>query len=257
MGLTFKERLHNALGAQQIEILKVYHAYVHSVSYEREEFDKIWFKGENSTWVHNFGSMTGFEMIYYNHTMGEGRMGVMDTYEKALTDYFPSFRGGDLRATGASGVHGLSDCCIEMAKDGKSGRLWAITAGVMMDTIGHTKERGKEGPYEKFGAASWEYYGADFVYVDGEWKYIHETVVPVFANSYDGENMGHDLYVRSDDDPSHTQWRGIPCKVGIEGPFNERYDVHQVVQHLLQECPEPYETLDDEHSYVPGKNELK
>lgn len=44
MGLSFKERLHNALGAQQIEVLKVYHAYVHSVSYEREEFDKIWFK---------------------------------------------------------------------------------------------------------------------------------------------------------------------------------------------------------------------
>ncbi len=257
MGLSFKERLHQALGVQEIERLKIYHAYVHSVSYEREEFDKIWFKGENSTWTHWFGMMQGFEMIYYNHTMGEGHMGVLDTYEKADTDEFPSFRGGDVRSVGSSGLHGLTECYIEMAKDGKSGRLWAMTAGVMMDTLGHPKVRGEKGPYAKFGEASWEYYGADFVYVDGEWKYIHESVVPVFHNRYDGENMGQRQYKVTDDNPEHTLWRGIPCRVGVKGPLAQMYDVYQPVQHLLQECPEPYDHLDDEHSYSPGHNELK
>jgi hypothetical protein len=38
--------------------------------------------------------------------------------------------------------------------------------------------------------------------------------------------------------------------------FSDRYDVHQVVQHLRWECPEPYETLNDDNSYSPGRNEV-
>lgn len=273
MSLSFQERLHNAMGAQEIERKKVYHAYVHAIAYEREEFDKIWFKGQNATWGHNFGRMVGFRQIYHNHTIDEESQAAVETFE--LGEVFPSYMGGDPRSIGASGVHALSELCIEMANDGKSGRCWAITAGVMMSALGNPpRPKPGEGPgpggpggpgapkpqhtqedYQHFGAASWEYYGADFIYHEGEWKYIHEHVVPVFAQPFDEMNFGRDLYEAHEKDPNYTTWRGCPCQVTDPGPLSMRYDVNQPVQHLIWECPEPYDTLDDEHSYSIGHNE--
>ena len=266
MSLSFQERLHNAIGAQEIERKKVYHAYVHAVAYEREEFDKIWFKGQNATWGHNFGRMVGFRQIYHNHTIDEESRAAEETFR--LGEAFPSYMGGDPRSIGASGVHALSELCIEMANDGKSGRCWAITAGVMMSALGNPpRPKPGEGPgpgpksapkaeaYRHFGAASWEYYGADFIYHEGEWKYIHEHVVPVFAQPFDMENFGRDLYEQHEKDPNYSTWRGCPCQVTDPGPLSMRYDVNQPVQHLIWECPEPYDTLDDEHSYSIGHNE--
>lgn len=256
MALTFKERLHNAIGVQEIERKKIYHAYVHAIAYEREEFDKIWFKGENSTWGHNFGRMVGFRQIYYNHTIDEEARAAEETFE--LGKAFPSYMGGDPRSIGASGVHALSELCIEMANDGNSGRCWAITAGVMMSALGHPRERGKNEDYVHFGAASWEYYGADFIYHEGEWKYIHEHVVPVFAQPFDGMNFGRDLYEAHEKDPDYSTWRGCPCAVQDPGPLSARYDVNQRVQkELIWNCPVPYQTLDDDNSYSIGHNEWK
>ena len=104
--------------------------------------------------------------------------------------------------------------------------------------------------------ALWEYYGCDFVYRNGEWRYLHEHMCPVVNANYDTSNYGHghELFASSDDNPDYTMWRGIPWEVGDPGPLSDRYNAHQVVQHLIWECPEPYVTLDDEHSYAPGYN---
>ncbi|MCI8539876.1 MAG: hypothetical protein HFF18_14690 [Oscillospiraceae bacterium] len=264
--MTFKERLHNAIGTQEIERKKVYHAYVHCIAYEREEFDKIWFKGENSTWGHNFGRMVGFRQIYHNHTIDEESRAAEETFQ--LGEAFPSYMGGDPRSIGASGVHALSELCIEMARDGRSGRCWAITAGVMMAALGRRKfgpggPGGPGGPkeppraedYVRGGAASWEYYGADFIYHEGEWKYIHEHVVPVFAQPFDNGNFARELYEQHEKDPDYDTWRGCPCQVTDPGPLSRRYDVNQEVQHLIWETPRPYDTLDDDNTYSIGHNE--
>lgn len=253
MSLSFKERLHNAIGAQEIERKKVYHAYVHAISYEREEFDKIWFKGENSTWGHNFGRMVGFRQIYHNHTIDEECHATEETFK--LGEVFPSYMGGDPRSVGACGLHALSELCIEMARDGKSGRAWSVTAGVMMSSLGHPKERGKNEDYVHGGGASWEYYGSDFIYYQGEWVYIHEHVVPVFAQGFDRGNFARDLYMQHEKNPEFSTWRGCPCQVTDPGPLSMRYDVNQPVQHMIWECPEPYDTLDDNNTYSVGRNE--
>ena len=277
MSLSFETRLHNALGTQEIERKKVYHAYVHAVSYEREEFDKIWFKGENSTWGHNFGRMVGFKQIYHNHTIDEESRSCVETFD--LGEVFPSYMGGDPRSIGATGVHALSELCIEMANDGKSGRCWAITAGIMMTALGNPprpkpgekpapaqqpgafssepKKLPKQEQYEHFGGASWEYYGSDFVYDQGEWKYIHEHVVPVFAQGFDEGNFGHQQYEAHEKNPDFSTWRGVPCQVTDPGPLSDRYDVNEPVHHYIWECPKPYDTLDDNNTYSPGRNELK
>ena len=69
--LTLEQRIHNAQGSQELERKKAIHSYVHAVNYENEEFDRLWIKSGHSTWGHNFGRMVGWNMIYYNHILGE------------------------------------------------------------------------------------------------------------------------------------------------------------------------------------------
>ena len=243
--LTLEQRIHNALGSQELERKKAIHSWVHAVNYENEEFDRLWVKSQNSTWGHNFGRMTGYEMIYYNHILGEMKSAVTNHFR--LCETHPEIRRTDVRSGAAGNLHALAEGCVEVAADGGSARGWFTTPGSMIGAFGRGERRS--------GGALWEYYGCDFVFIDGEWKYLHEHVCPVLTANYDSGNWGHDMYARAYDDPAHTQWRGIPCEVGEPGPLSHRYDVHQVVQHLIWECPEPYETLDDEHSYAPGYND--
>lgn len=243
--LTLKQRIQNAIGSQQMEIKKAEHALVHAVAYEREEFDRLWVKSSDATWGHNFGRMVGWDEIYYNHCIDEVGRALDESMEKGKK--YPEFRGTDVRSVGAASVHCLSEGCIEVADDGGSARGWFMTPGLMGSS---TDARGGERSMVNL----WEYYGCDFVNHDGEWLYIHEHVCPLFGAPYAPFNWGHDMYVKSDDDPSHNQRRPAPCHVTDEQVYNDRYDVHQVVQHLLWECPEPYQTLDEEHTYSPGHN---
>lgn len=245
-GLTLEQRVHNALGSQELERKKAVHSYVHAINYENEEFDRLWVKSDNSTWGHNFGRMTGYEMIYYNHVMGEMQWAVENHFK--MCEQYPEMRRTDIRSGGAGNLHALSEGCIEVARDGKSARGWFVTPGIMLMALGG--RGGKRG-----ASALWEYYGCDFVYHNDEWLYLHEHVCPVLGGGYDDKNWAHELFANSDDDPSHTLWRGVPCEVGDPGPLSQRYDVHQVVQHLIWECPEPYETLDEENTYSPGRND--
>ncbi len=245
--LTLKERIHQAQGSQELEKKKAIHSWVHAVSYEREEFQRLWVQSDNATWGHNFGRMVGMQQIHYNHSHDEVERSLQESMR--LATVFPEYVGGDVRSVGATGLHALSEGCVEMASDGGSGRGWFMTPGTMSTAV--------EGPNGQRGfVCLWEYYGCDFVYHDDQWLYIHEHVCPVFGTGLDDQNWGHDLYAKSDDDPAHNMRRPAPCEVTDKEVFSDRYDVHQVVQHLLWECPEPYETLDDAHSYSPGRNEV-
>jgi hypothetical protein len=244
---TLEERIHRAEGSQELERKKAIHSWVHAVSYEREEFDRLWVHSDNSTWGHNFGRMVGFQQIYYNHNIDEVGRSLEESIR--LGKKYPEYMGTDVRSVGATGLHCLSEGCVETAEDGKSARGWFMTPGLM------------SGGAECHGGVRdmmnlWEYYGCDFVYHNGEWLYIHEHVCPLFGTPVDDSNWAHDLYAKSDDDPTHNMRRPAPCAVTDTEVMSDRYDVHQVVQHLLWECPEPYETLDDNNTYSPGRNEV-
>lgn len=244
-GISLHQRIHNAIGAQEMEVKKAEHALVHALGYEREEFDKLWVKSENATWGHNFGRMIGFDEIYYNHLVDElGR--ALDGH-KDLAERYPEYRGTDDRSAGTASVHCLSEGCIEMADDGMSGRGFFMTPGLMGGAC-----EGYFGGGRRDMGNLWEYYGCDFVYHNNEWLYLHEHVCPVFGANYTDKNWAYEMYKSSDDDPNNTMRRPAPCKVGDPEFQSDRFNVHQVVQQLLWECPEPYETLDENHTYSPG-----
>lgn len=243
--LSFKERLHNALGVQEIEDDKAIHAYTHATMYSREEWDRIWYPHDNCTWAHGFGRMVGWEQVYVNSvTHTDNGMSQLNLNNAKK---YPILRGHDLRSSGRTGIHALSIGVIEIADDGKSGRSFYLTPGTMFDVIGRGDKRS--------GGWLWERYGSDFVYKNGRWLYVHEQVCPDFGSSYDGTNWGHDVYEKAINPQPERPMGGPAGGVTDPGPLHNDYTVCQLVQNTCPP-PKPYRTLDDENSYSPGRNQF-
>ena len=244
--LSFEQRIHNALGSQKVEEYKARHAYLHGIAYSREEWDVFWHKSENTTWAHQFGRMVGWDEVYYNSVT---HMDVdMAKMNGELATEFAEFQGHDLRSTGKSGCHVLASDVIEVAEDGKSARAFYLTPGTMTGSIGFDrKHRG--------GGWLWERYGSEFVFVDGEWKWFHEHVCPDAAGFYDMTNWAHDRFV----DYKSGRLKigdlgGYPGRLTEPGTLHYDYSIIQTVQDTVPP-PLPYKTLDDNHTYSPGRTD--
>ena len=101
----------------------------------------------------------------------------------------------------------------------------------------------------------WERYGSDFVLEHGRWLYLHEQVCPDIMGKLDMTNFAHDDYERL----TAPEEKGIgPVTLGEDpdvtdpGPLHLPYSVIMPPQNTVP-WPEPYETLDNEHSYTPVK----
>ena len=247
--LSFEERLHNAKGAQEIENLKAIHAYTHAISYSREEWDRIWYKSDNSTWGHGFGRMVGWDQVYLDSVVYTDPNQVKRFGDTCVE--FPVLRGHDLRSTGSCGAHALSVGIIEIADDGQSGRSFYVTPGTM---FGNYNAMGRREPARN-GGWFWERYGSDFVYRDGRWLYIHEQVAPDFDSQYDDKNWAHDVYVQ---ELNNAPERPATMPLGGVAETDMTHQMFKTTQLFQKTCPppEPYRTLDDENSYSPGHNDI-
>ena len=65
MSQSLHDRIHRALGAQEIENIKTRHAYLHAKSHSFEEWDQLWVYSDDVTWAHSFGRMVGWDEMYY------------------------------------------------------------------------------------------------------------------------------------------------------------------------------------------------
>lgn len=249
--LSFKERLHNAMGVQAIEDLKAIHAYTHATMHSREEWDRIWYPSDAATWAHGFGRMVGWDQVYINSVTytDQGMSGL--NMNNAIA--YPILRGHDLRSTARTGVHALATGIIEIADDGLSGRSFYLTPGTMFESAS-----AGDGPMGsgRSGGWLWERYGSDFVYKDGQWLYIHEHVCPDFGSNYDNKNWAHDYFMQ-DINPGPARPLGGP-KGGVTdpGPLHQDFNTTRQVQNTCPP-PVPYKTLDDENSYAPGHNDVQ
>lgn len=242
--LSFKQRLHNAIGSQEIEQIKAVHAYTHATMYSREEWDRIWYMCDATTWAHGFGRMVGGDQVYDNSVRNTDNGIVRHNLDMQIK--YPELRGTDLRSAGKTGIHALAEGVIEVAEDGGSARSYYLTPGTMLDTFSPSGRRS--------GGWLWERYGSDFVCVDGEWLYLHEQVCPDFGSKYGTENWGHDAYMKIVANEPERPLHGPP--VTDPGPLHQDYTVVMPVQNTVPP-PVPYKTLDDNNSYSPGRNNYK
>ena len=276
--LTFEQRLHNAIGAQEIEQVKAWHAYTHGMGYSKEEWDAIWYRGEDVTWAHFFGRMVGWDQVWFGSVINPEE-GYYERYCNHILNY-PGASYFDARSVGCTALHCLASGVIEVAEDGKSGRSCYLTPGTMMARMSPNKVRN--------GGFLWERYGSDFAYdeTDGKWYYFHEQVCPDIGSEYGTVNWGQRMY----DEEIHPRphfgpppqeekkeapapggegqggapggYRpvkprgalgGPPC--ADVGPLHNNASMTQTVQNTVP-WPEPYKTLDDQNSYAPGHNDI-
>ena len=242
--LTFEQRLHNAEASQTVEEFKARHAYMHGISYSREEWDFLWYDSVNTTWAHQFGRMCGFEEVYLNSVGHTDDMAMHSMME--MTKNFPEYQGHDLRSTGSSGVHVLASDVIEVADDGMSARSFYLTPGTLTGPIGF------DGVH-RGGVWLWERYGSDFAFVNGEWKWFHEQVCPDIAGDYDVGNWARNRFLDFiENDCTVGELGGRPAQLTEPGMLHADYTVVQTVQDTVP-APKPYRTMDNDNTYSPGR----
>lgn len=242
--LSVEQRLEQALASQQVEKLHGKHNYFHARNFSAEEWSTIWSQSDNTAWAHGFGRMRGFDQIWYNSvTMYD--YSVYETYID-LVQMFPEIGGLDPRPVMELSMHTLVNGIIEVAEDGKTARSSFVTPGMLYDCINSMAV--------KQGISFWERYGSDFVCEDGAWKYLHEHVCPDFGMPFDFVNMAADEYERAVNPAlggpmAPPAGRDDRVELADPGPLHQKYSIFQPVQNTVP-WPEPYVSMDDQHSYA-------
>lgn len=247
--LSFEQRVHNALGSKKVEEFKARHAYLHGVFYSREEFGDggFWYDSINTSWAHQFGRMVGPEEIRLNSIEHFDRMAV--TMKLDIMTKYPQIVGHDIRSVCSSGAHALCSDVIEVAEDGKSARSFFLTPGTLMSAISYFD------PSIRGSEWLWERYGSDFIYDEEEqrWYWFHEQVCPDIYDTYDAGNWARDLYAKVlDGSISIGEVGGDPAQLSEPGLIHADYSITQTVQNTVPP-PEPYKTMDADHTYSPGR----
>lgn len=248
--LTVRQRVHNAAGSQDVENCKARHAYYHAKAEAAEEWDNIWAPVDEATWGHWFGRMKGWDSIYN---------GSVTNYDAAVYLYYlsiykkyPQIGGRDPRPLSDVSMHILDTDVIEVAGDGETARATYFTPGLLFNN--YTPEGLKRCLF------MWEHYGSDFLFHEGEWKYLHEQVCPNFNQSLDNDNWAFDTYRQLCEDASinlhakkadNTASGGEELKPDVEEPLGIVLDyAPNLPITSITPCPEPYETMDDKNSYA-------
>ncbi len=277
---SFHDRVAAVVAGQKVEELKARHAYLHGINRSREEYGTFWLRSDNSTFGHTFGRMMGYQELVPAHfgdplranafapadSEDVGGMGptrdkdgkeeegmpfenisekTFDRPTKMRDIYGKMNLYGHNPGTFGQSCHVLASPVIEVAEDGKSARSFYLTPGTMMGMNG--QNGGRSGGY------LWERYGSDFVYRDGRWWWFHEQVCPDIGDSYDANNWAQDRFRKYISGELNVGNCSGPPRSGISDLRQVHNDISiiQTVQDTVP-CPEPYEKLDESHTYSPG-----
>ena len=241
--LSVHQRIKNAAASQEIEKIKATHSYLHGRADGASEMANLWSKSKNCVWAHTFGRMRGFDQVWFGYVTKYDKMSMENWL--GMHEKYPEVGGKDPRPLMECSVHTLATDIIEVAADGMSGRGAFITPGVIHSRLTPGGER--------FCNVMWERYGADFVFEDGKWVYLHEAVCPDILSKMDAVNWAHDEFARVTDpnpEPPPPATLGELPPLTDPGPLHLPYSVTGSPQDTAP-CPEPYETLDNENTFAP------
>lgn len=250
--LSLEQRIHNAVGSQQAENIHARHSYLHAKSFAKEEWGQIWSRRDECSWAHAFGRWRGFENVWY---------GSVTCYDAAcfqrftqIYEQYPQIGGMDPRPLSEVSCHTLVTDIIEVADDGQTARAYFLTPGLIYSSLNANEK--------KRCAYLWERYGADFVFEDGQWLFLHEQVCPDIFGNLDDVNWAHSKYDMLKNPPPPPPGGGNPPprkdqKLQDPGPLHCDWSPIQTVQDTVP-WPVPYVTMDNNNTYTPfiGKDHL-
>ena len=183
--LSLSQRIWNCAATQEAEFVHATHTYLHARANATEEWSQIWSQNDDVSWAHAFGRMRGFKSVWN---------GSVTLYDVKATQRFqgayeamPEIGGFDIRPLMELSLHTLATDIIEVADDGKTARAFFLTPGLISGAVGDNGKRRCSG--------LWERYGADFIFEDGCWLFLHEQVCPDMGIGCDAGNPGMENYL--------------------------------------------------------------
>ena len=259
--LSFEQRVHNAFATQAAAHLKALHRYLHGCGYDREEFQVFWYHSNNTVWGHGFGRMIGIEQLYLNHiwNIEKPHVALFEKWQREI----PELIGHDLRSTTTASAHALSSEVIEVADDGLTVQSFYLTPGSLSGAVWDEEDlattagdsNGKSSLH-RGNVYMWERYFSEFCFVDGEWKWFHEQVIPDIWGFYDSVDWAWGAYLRSLETKKFDVVSELDlAALGDSKPVHKMYSTTQTFQKAVHP-PKPYETLTDENSLSPGYTEF-
>lgn len=261
--LSLSARIHNCAASQEVEFVHATHSFLHASAYSAEEWSSIWSQRDDCSWAHAFGRMRGFRAVWHGSvTLYDAKacLRYNETFEA-----MPEIGGLDPRPLMEISMHTLATDIVEVADDGLSARATFLTPGQISGSANSRLKRRCGG--------LWERYGADFVYEDDRWLFLHEHVCPDMGMGCDSGNPGHDAYEKlknpapmggpggpggpggapgGQGGPGGAPGGGVNTMPDCEdaGPLHSDWTPVQTVQNTVP-WPEPYATLDNNNTYTP------
>ena len=248
--LTLEQRVWNCAATLEAEFLHSTHSFLHARAMGLEEYSQLWSQSDDVSWAHGFGRMRGFESVWNGSVMLYDIMATQRLQQNY--EVMPEIAGFDMRPLMELSLHALATDIVEAADDGKSARAFFLTPGLISSAVTNNGKRRISG--------LWERYGADFVYEDGCWLYLHEHVCPDMMIPCDNENPGASNYQRLKNPGDMPPMGPPPGQSGPQlrtrpdcedpGPLHKDWSVVQPVQDDVP-WPTPYVTMDNDNTYTP------
>ena len=157
-----------AIGA--IENLMSMHTYYHAACFNREELENCWSqeRDEEVVWCQNWGRWKGYTAKLMPLYAGDNKYVDAAWLKKKIVRAHPELAEAlekvDGRGLQEMPTHVLASPVIHIAEDGMSAKgLWYTPGyGMRHDHINGTASVGW----------MWEKYGGDFIYENGEWRFL-------------------------------------------------------------------------------------
>lgn len=144
--------------AQECRNLMGKYSYLHT-AFRNVEFMELWSKRDDVSQTMPFGKFEGYEGVYQSYVGFHGDRYNPEDYEQ-------------LR--GLMMMHQMSTDVIEVAADGKTAKgIWISPGTETAPDFGKDK-----------GSWCWGKYEVDFIKEDGQWKFWHMTLFPLFLTPY-------------------------------------------------------------------------
>lgn len=235
--LTLSRRIHNLKAAQEVQNTLSRHIWTHGRGFSREDFGTNWSKRDDISWTQDWGRVYTRESFWYAKVTGYDSM-PYGAYMK-IYPVWPEIGGLDPRPLFGAAMHASDTDIIEVADDGETARGVWESEGVIHSPLHEDRRPLRLTDHER--------YGADFIYEDGRWLFLHNQVCPDIMIPGDHINWGKEAYAsaKRGDEPAKDT---CPYPCDDPGPFHVPYSVTQTPQDSIP-WPEPYETLDEKNSY--------
>lgn len=253
--LTLEQRIHNINGAVEAEQLHALHQFYIANARAREEFTSIWSMSDQTAWGFNWGRARGWREVWWC-SVGRMDLSVHEGFREVV-ERWPEAGGREPRGLGFYEMNELNSGVVEVAGDGMSARGSWLCHGYAPMSLTASGARD--------GAFTVERYGADFVFEDGRWKYLHEIVCSDMHVPFDHKNWGRGAFLAARleagevtaEELRDTDYQTPPPVGGMAPPpRSEAFEAHETYrlrQPVQENCryPEPYRTLDDDNTYAP------